>query len=94
MHKKNNFKLKSSQMWVKGKLIKIADTIVQKKGKLQCISITTGLNTIQVYNTMNQHTAYHHLSLKKGLQSFRIHIFINRDKRPVVHLCLFISRKE
>lgn len=76
-------------MWVTGKLIKIADTIVRKRE-----------NYIDNYGVKYDETAKLITTIlhNKPYKSLRIHIFINRDKKELsffnFHLCLFIGKNE
>lgn len=76
-------------MWVTGKLIKIADTIVRKRE-----------NYIDNYGVKYDESAELITTIlhNKAYKSFRIHIFINRDKKELsflnFHLCLFIGKNE
>lgn len=76
-------------MWVKGKLIKIADTIVRKRE-----------NYIDNYGVKYDETAKLITTIlhNKDYKSLRIHIFINSDKKELsffyFHLCFFIGKNE
>lgn len=69
-------------MWVKGKLIKIADTIVRKRE-----------NYIDNYGVKYDESAKLITTIlhNKAYKSLRIHIFINRDKKNCLFLFSFIS---
>lgn len=68
-------------MWVKGKLIKIADTIVRKRE-----------NYIDNYGVKYDKSAKLITTIlhNKAYKSLRIHIFINSDKKELSFFFIFI----